>query len=58
MAYWVNCTACETTGEELCIECLGVGEDPDEDGTICTWCLGDGVTQCGKCTGEQGWYAE
>ena len=58
MPKWAGCTSCDDTGELVCIECLGVGEHPDEDGVICDWCLGDGVTQCDNCDGAGGWYEE
>lgn len=58
MATWATCAECDGTGEVLCLACLGVGEEPDEDGISCVVCIGDGINACEPCDGAGGWFDE
>jgi hypothetical protein len=42
----------------VCLRCLGVGEEPDEDGVACIDCIGEGADDCDSCDGIGGWYNE
>lgn len=58
MARWTTCAECEGKCEVLCLRCLGIGEDPDEDGVACVDCLGEGTSVCEPCDGVGGWFTE
>jgi hypothetical protein len=58
MPHWMTCAACDGKGDELCLRCLGVGEEPDEDGVACIDCIGEGIDECDSCDGIGGWYNE
>ncbi len=58
MPNWIACVACDSSGVVVCLRCLGIGEDPDEDGKACIDCLGDGEFDCDSCDNVGGWYNE